>query len=355
MNDLITSKTVDGFGFLEPRLQEYAKRKKMYKKNNIQPCVPLEKEFGITNDDIKKINKYYKMQKNGHQREYRDQNVVDISGATQITSSLLDEQFTDGFLADTLKDKRIDKMKSKHKNDKKINESKKREFGKKFTNDTEGLGWLEDDEIIDGRYFQQNDTIESTISNCRSGFRGNGFTQDDYNNNKEIMGNYSKRTYKNVEPTIYYKSKLHDKDSLRSSVYTENTNKIIGEYDTYRKRVYPNFEQSSEFDTANKINIPYLTSNNKKNINTCDYKSMPYMGFGGNEPRNTYNETILLRGQPDKTSKSFGYSNPFEHYFDYISNEIQEPEHTILPFPRGGAGTRSLNRENGEPYYRSVS
>src|SRR5437868_7144558 len=45
---------------LEPRLQEYVKKKDFYGKNNIEPCVPLEQEFGITKDDMQKIKCFLK-------------------------------------------------------------------------------------------------------------------------------------------------------------------------------------------------------------------------------------------------------------------------------------------------------
>ena len=41
---------------LEPRLQEYIRRKKFNEENDIVPTISVEQEFGITDFDIKMIN-----------------------------------------------------------------------------------------------------------------------------------------------------------------------------------------------------------------------------------------------------------------------------------------------------------
>ena len=43
---------------LEPRLQEYIKKKQYYRDNNIQSCIPLEKEYQITQYDIDMLKSF---------------------------------------------------------------------------------------------------------------------------------------------------------------------------------------------------------------------------------------------------------------------------------------------------------
>ena len=43
---------------LEPRLQEYWKKKKFYKENNIMPSSNLEKEFCITHEDKLRLKSF---------------------------------------------------------------------------------------------------------------------------------------------------------------------------------------------------------------------------------------------------------------------------------------------------------
>lgn len=47
----------------------------------------------------------------------------------------------------------------------------------------------------------------------------------------------------------------------------------------------------------------------------------------------------------DCKRKTYGYDNPVEHYFYYTNRDMQVPEHVVLPFPRGGFNSRSLNHE----------
>lgn len=49
----------DGGIMLEPRLQEYFKKKKYYKDNSINTMTSLEKEFMITSEDIKTLRLYF--------------------------------------------------------------------------------------------------------------------------------------------------------------------------------------------------------------------------------------------------------------------------------------------------------
>src|SRR5438309_11870462 len=48
---------------LEPRLQEYLKKKKFYKENDIEPCVTPEQEYQITDFDRKVLKAFLKGRK----------------------------------------------------------------------------------------------------------------------------------------------------------------------------------------------------------------------------------------------------------------------------------------------------
>ena len=58
--------------------------------------------------------------------------------------------------------------------------------------------------------------------------------------------------------------------------------------------------------------------------------------------------TDLMLGVPSHTKKSYGFNDPFEHSFDYIDNDIQDPNHVVLPFPRGGISARLENKKQVE-------
>ena len=58
--DRIKNFRCDGGIMLEPRLQEYLKKKLHYKKYNVKPCVKLENEFQITSRDKKALRAFLK-------------------------------------------------------------------------------------------------------------------------------------------------------------------------------------------------------------------------------------------------------------------------------------------------------
>lgn len=361
MNDLSNplNYTIEGTGItLEPRLQEYLKKKETYKKYQIKPTVPLDTEFGITSEDKKKL----KMFKRNDREMYNDNNLgnnqvcnQNISLASMNVNSMLDEQFGGGFLTETIKDKKFDKMFKKHKNIKKQEEVKKnsilRNQQANQTNDYGSNGWLEgEDDIVDGRYFSSDyRRNENNQSVSQQDPTRRQYAEQKYNNPYEL------NQKKHIKPKISYNQQLHYKDSLDELAqnYSSDVNQIIGDYKSYGQQISHQYQQSSDFDHKHKINIPTVTTRGKRDINSSCYKPMPYMGYG-DKIRNVENETEIQRGMPVRTPKSYGYTNSFENQFQYISDDIQSSDHTVLPFPRGGYGTRQYNRENVKPHERDI-
>jgi hypothetical protein len=210
---------------IEPRLLEYLRKKQYYIKNNIQPCIPLEKEYSITRNDIRLMKNYLNS----------------------------------------------------------------------------------DGKVNNIQYYDE--------------------TTD----------------YPIYPPHIQYKNKLHfdkieerDKDNIRTSVYREpNFDKIV-EYTDHNTKP-PAF--LSQIIKPRKSDRLY----NNKNSNECfNHVRQQYYN---NEPieKSVLNDIIL--GMPSHTSKAYGYNDAFEHYFDYIDEDIQDPTHVVLPFSRGGASARLDNKK----------
>ncbi len=61
----------DGGIMLEPRLQEYIKKKKFYRDNNIKPCVSLESEFQIVDRDKKLLRAFLTGRRDMYNQESR--------------------------------------------------------------------------------------------------------------------------------------------------------------------------------------------------------------------------------------------------------------------------------------------
>jgi len=62
--DKLKNMRCDGGIMLEPRLQEYLKKKKYYKQNNIEPCISLEREFQISHRDKRALRAFLRGNKN---------------------------------------------------------------------------------------------------------------------------------------------------------------------------------------------------------------------------------------------------------------------------------------------------
>ncbi len=65
------------------------------------------------------------------------------------------------------------------------------------------------------------------------------------------------------------------------------------------------------------------------------------------EQFNVNDETLMNCFLPsrDYKRKSYGYNQPIEHMFDYISDDIQCAEHNVLPFHQGGESSRLVNKQ----------
>ena len=65
--------------------------------------------------------------------------------------------------------------------------------------------------------------------------------------------------------------------------------------------------------------------------------------FYENEPR--FMDIEKINNMPQHVGKMYGYRNMFEHQFQYINGEIQNPKHVILPFPQCGISSRIDNHK----------
>lgn len=206
----------------DPRLLEYITKKKHSLKNNITPCIPLEVEYAITSDDIKKIKRYLR-----------------------------------------------------------------------------------------------NDNPRKQV---------------------ELPGETNK--YSVYPPDIMYKNKLHydkveEKGAFEKMRHEPNFDPII-DY-TEENTQLPVF--LSRYVHKNKSNRVY----NDRNPNDCINKIREQYHL--DQPLDPEIMTDIMLGMPSHTRKSYGFNDSFEHSFDYIDNDIQDPDHVVLPFPRGGISARLENKK----------
>lgn len=293
---------------LEPRLLAYMNKKEYYDKNNIKINF-LEKEFSITSDDIIKINEYKKNMSSNYDPE-KHLDLVSSKSTKFLESQILhdDERF-----------KRFRKKMERNKNAIKQRHN--------YSEWNDGNYRLLPDEYI---------TREAINTRKHSNFNVN--SRDYQVNNRYLINNNNN-------------NKRQQTRKLNHQINSEQNN-IIGNYNSYAKNNSNNndYRIQQKIDNTNRCNIPSMKMNDKKYHNTSRYRPVPYMGNGNIRDINLESEMRYSNSTRFDTynintkSKSVGYPNPSEHYFDYISDDLQRPEHTVLPFPRGGINTRLENK-----------
>lgn len=386
----------DGDIYFEPRLQEYLNRKKYYEENNIEPIASLERQYSITKEDMKLINDYIrnkKVYKSTHKDKYLD--LVDTAGQKFESNNFKDDprfkrfkkkmertkeaikqrnnysEWDDGYskiLGEDVDQKQKDKF-DFHNNNKINNQIN----NQKFSTPT-----------IDGRNDPyKNQRLNNDIYDAPIFLDSRDFALD---NKYRIPNNNDARTYNN-QTKISNQKVMHQQDLQNNSSYLNNKalsnnndfSKIIGNLNSYANNEEVKYQYSSEMDNETKRIKPSLNSRGKSYHNTSRYQSVPYMGSktglkdisieselrsGDMNPqykinndwtRKRDNESNLKNNSfVNSKAKTVGYDNPVEHYFDYISNDIQDPNHVVLPFPRGGIDTRQDNHSVAKPYTRQI-
>ena len=330
----------------EPRLAEYLKKKAFYRDNGIEPCISIEKEYSITNDDLQKIKMFF----SGDKNIYHPKNNV------------LNKEFkTEKQYFPSIKFRNTDKrMKIFNFKEPKMNLPTNR-------------GMFAPNKPSDDYYDDPLDNMDKITSSSTYGptiMDGRDFRSDQLENHPVSQRTYfdppntdykaKSHGFANYPPILDYKVPIYNEplDTVRKcykeGIHKTNVNDIIGKLDTYTTNLSPTYSSNSEMDNNTKIVIPSVASKGKKCLDVSSYKPVPYMGYGRGGSPNTEDETELMLGSPSKTAKSYGYTNPHEHYFDYISDDMQIPEHTVMPFPRGGLSTRLDNHDTARKYTREI-
>jgi len=148
------------------------------------------------------------------------------------------------------------------------------------------------------------------------------------------------REYDVYPPNIQYKNKLHY-DKMEKHGVPE------------RMRHHPKFDKVIEYadkETELPVFLSRYIHKNKsnriyddRNPNECINKIREQYHNG--EQLDPDIMTDIMLGMPNHTRKSYGFNDPFEHYYDYIDGDVQKPEHVVLPFARGGISARLENKK----------
>lgn len=315
---------------LEPRLTEYLKKKKFYQKNGIE-ADDLEKEYDITKKDMMRIRSHLR----GDKKMYNERQHEDY----------IDPSLAEFPSAEFKKDPRFDRIKIKQKRDSDA-QNQRHNYG-----------------IISKGYDMYKNDRSFAPASGNNDFRKGGFhpsewmnekseksdSEDDWNENvaKFVQSKSTSRsfhkgnTYEN--PRSKYNGYLSDRSLVNHDKYSVDA--MIGKLDSYRHKTSGSFRNTNDMDYEHKRVLPNGRCNEKREYEN-NYQAVPHME-AGSLSRDIDVDTYMRFGTtPSRAGKSLGYPNPVEHYFDYISDDIQQPDHTV--FERG-IPSRAFNKDVARP------
>jgi len=320
---------------LEPRLQEYMAKKKYYIDNDIEPSVPLEKQFQITPMDIKIIKSYArgntnvydkvakKYQKEGPSRKkytFPSKELMNDKRIQQLQGISRDAPVNRGMFVPDRRGRYYEDMETTNNNDQML-------FARGFNKGETRFQPRIDPKIDPGL---------ETHSKYESQFRipPNPYIRetDPDPRNKHIISDLHNRQNRQEQQNKLQQDKLEEEQALK-------------QLNQYYYNEIPKYSAASDMDTRHKVVIPNMGSTSKSDLDYSNYRLENY--FDNND--NTMNselESDLVRGMPTTRThnRSYGYRNPQENYYDFVDPDFNNPAHTVESWARGGAATRLDNK-----------
>lgn len=314
---------------LEPRLVEYLKRKQFYEDNDINSPIGLEKQYSITKDDIEKIKKFNLNQNiesdseseseaEDYENQYKQNKRKNLKTKVNFEDdSHLLECTNSKFPMTNIYDARLERINEKVRREKDANKYRgnttnlqksydmySRNFSSTTSKDFEGEFNLDN---IKEEINKVNDKIYEANSNY---------------NTHELVNPPSKHQY-NVPPKIQYNQQLHYQKN------NSNQNTLGKGYISYKKPELPKFQNQNKFDMDTKTHI--VSNNCRKSDLNMLYEGVAEMT---NAPlKNIDFENYVKYGYPTSKARSLGFENPYEHQFQYIDEDIQNPDHVVFDRP----------------------
>lgn len=310
---------IDGHMFLEPRLQQYIEKKKYYKKYGIETEQPLEREYSISNNDLKLIKDYINGKKEFYKYEKKDQYLDLVDTAGQGFSGL-----------DFKNDERYKRFQKKMERNKDATKQRHNysAWDDGFSKLVPEEQFNKSDRFLDDRFFSmEND------NDTKNPYKSKTFLKNAERRNINYGSNFN-----NIFGESTYKKRSQIADN------------IIGTKKTYARLNSDNrYNYENHLDIDNKRNNLSINQKGKKYHNTSSYSSIPRTE--SDVLRDINMESNLRTGKDiiksdyteqrtNSKAKTNGYPNPAEHYYDYIyKNNITN---SIFPHP---ANSRNENKK----------
>ncbi len=313
---------------LEPRLQEYWKKMQYYKQNNIMPSTSLDKEFSITKEDKLRLQSFLTGRNDIYLPQTQDAYTESANSGFQIKYE------------DYKKDPRYERLQKKLQRERDAVENKY-----SYSKSPELNGFTQNNKSVN--YFSDEQYARQEVKKH--------FLDDIAPYNSDYALNVrkdSKRVYDSYQPKIQYKQYLPYKqnEDSRDLPHNPNVDNLINQLDKYKEHTNTIYQYPSDMDNLNKFSNEY----NKK------YQSVPFRTHNTNlvgGTRDIDSQNCATKGLPERNAKfkSLGYPNYADHSFQFISDDIQDPNHVVLPFTRGGDASRLENNyKRAKPYKREI-
>ena len=354
---------------LEPRLMEYINKKNFYKSNQIVPSVPLEKTYEITQGDKQMIANMLQEQAkspnpniNSNKAKAKAQPQYKTGYTTNNNSfkDFIEPNQKTTFPSSKFKpDPRFERLAQKQKRDAEANTQRHN-----YTlGNHEGFIDVSNPNLDrDVNLDLDLDTRPAKFSSnviAKSQSRANPNMNMFDNNINHVQTNryqhsqrpnYLPKSLPNFPPQIQdYKARLHYTDNYVSPDHSESINKIVGKLNTYRQKDFQLANKEGFMDLDNKTYIPNSTCRNTREQQN-NYIGVPLLSTPGTGDIEIDNYMRVGEGFGSVQSRrSLGYPSTYEHNFQYISNDMQVPEHTVMD--RAGIATRTLNKSTGRAKY----
>ena len=364
---------------LEPRLQEYIRRKKFNRENNIDPDIQEEKEFGITKHDLKTI-KTYKRGKKG--RAYSSKRLAKNPDFIEPAKGSFESDFGGGknaFKNDPRYQRLARKMASHKKARQQITnfdgidedyeifhrsnpydlkpEKRPQRIAKPF-DDPQNYQYSSDDgeydDFDDSFMMDSRDFVLGPSRECNRKSRKNLEAYENsrnphlYNPNQRSSRGDRSHTYHN-KPNISYRNRLIHQKVNGGLDHNHSTEDIIGRLDEYNQHLQGTYEYMDDEVDQDTHTYRGKTRSKTQREQYNGYKPVPFM-YGNGLPDVSV-EDALRGGFRDSSKKSIGFKNTFEHNFDYIDQDISDHRHTVHMWPQN---TRGANKEVARPYSNAV-
>lgn len=330
---------------LEPRLMEFINKKKYYKKNHIIPSISLEKEYNISKNDIKIIKDFY----NGKTNINYHQDLIDPLQSSSFESSKYNLS----------QDPRLKKVEQKQQKDKEAN-SMRLNFSNLNLNSNQNYMQTNLDtrpanfshKVIKASQNKYNPNKNFFDDNINADAELNISRNNSINSRdcfKDEKWNPHKIQQNTPSKIPDYKGRLNWADNNYVNNFDNDIDNIVKKIDNYRIDNYKEDIKESYIDDENKVYISGMKcKNNRGNTNNYMERSIMTGKKGGDIEIDNYIRVGEGFGNT-QSKKSIGYPSTYEHNFQYISNDMQIPEHTVMD--RVGIATRTFNKTNGKAKY----